>query len=277
MTPTEAPVGRLVVCPTPIGNLEDVTLRVLRELREADLIACEDTRHTRLLLERYSIPTRLVSFHEHNEGPRSEELAAQIAAGAVVGLVSDAGMPLVSDPGFSLVRACLAEKLPVEVLPGASAVMTALVASGLPAERWRFVGFLPRPRGELERVLGETPETLVAFESPRRIAATLALLAARDPQRPVAVCRELTKLHEEVRRGSASELAEAYRESPPRGEVVLVCGAAPAGQVSREEALITLRELIEAGARARPAASAVAKLTGVGANELYRELLGERS
>ena len=272
MTRIEAPVGRLVVCPTPIGNLEDITLRVLAALERADVIACEDTRHTRVLLERHGIATRLISFHEHNERARAEELATRISEGAVVALVSDAGTPLVSDPGFALVRACVAAELPVEVLPGPSAVTTALVASGLPGERWRFVGFLPRARGELESLLADASETIVAFESPRRLAATLALLAARDPARPVAVCRELTKLHEEVRRGSAGELADHYRESPPRGEVVLVCGAAAPGQVSREEALQTLRALIDAGAKARPAAVAVARLTGLGANELYREL-----
>ena len=144
--------------------------------------------------------------------------------GAVVALVSDAGMPLVSDPGFVLVQACVAAGLAVEVLPGPSAALAALVASALPADRWRFVGFLPRKRAELERVLLGSPETLVAFESPRRVAASLAVLAALDPERPVAVCRELTKLHEEVVRGSAAELAARYAAEPPRGEVVLVVG-----------------------------------------------------
>lgn len=273
MNSTEAPVGRLVVCPTPIGNLEDVTLRVLSALAEADVVACEDTRHTKVLLDRHSIRARTTSVHEHNESARAQELATRIREGAVVALVSDAGTPLVSDPGFALVRACRLEGLPVEVLPGPSSAITALVASGLPGESWRFVGFLPRARGELESLLMDAADTLVAFESPRRLAATLALLAGRDPQRQVAVCRELTKLHEEVRRGSAAELADHYRENPPRGEVVLVCGAAPAGQVDRELALDALRELIDAGAKARPAAAAVAKLTGLGANELYRELL----
>jgi len=278
MNGTETPVGRLVVCPTPIGNLEDVTLRVLATLAEADMVACEDTRHTKVLLDRHSVRARTISVHEHNEGARAQELAARIRDGAVVALVSDAGTPLVSDPGFALVRACLAAGLPVEVLPGPSAAMTALVASGLPGESWRFVGFLPRARGELGALLSNASDTLVAFESPRRLAATLALLAAGDPQRPVAVCRELTKLHEEVRRGGAAELAEHYREHPPRGEVVLVCGAAPAGQADRGQALEALRELIDAGAKARPAAAAVARLTGLGANELYRELLsGEKA
>ena len=275
MTPTEAPVGRLVVCPTPIGNLEDITLRVLAALAEADVLACEDTRHTSILLARHSISARLVSLHEHNERARAAELVERIADGAVVALVSDAGTPLISDPGYALVRACLAAALHVEVLPGPSAVTSALVASGLPAERWRFVGFLPRARGELEALLAGTSETLVAFESPRRLRGTLALLAARDPTRAVAVCRELTKLHEEVRRGSAQELAEHYTEHPPRGEVVLVCGAAEPGRASTEAALEALRALIDAGAKRRPAAAAVARLTGLAANELYRELMGE--
>jgi 16S rRNA (cytidine1402-2'-O)-methyltransferase len=273
MTPAGAAVGRLLVCPTPIGNLEDVTLRVLDALRKADLVACEDTRHTRVLLERHGIRTPLLSLHEHNERARAGELVRRIASGELVALVSDAGTPLVSDPGFALVRACLVEGLEVEVLPGPSAVVTALVASGLPAERWCFVGFLPRRRRELEDLLACSAETLVAFESPRRLAATLALLAARDPGRPAAVCRELTKLHEEVRRASAAELAEHYRETPPRGEVVLVIGAAPAAEAQLPDALAALREIVAAGARARPAAGAVARLTGVAANELYRELM----
>jgi 16S rRNA (cytidine1402-2'-O)-methyltransferase len=272
MTPREAPVGRLIVCPTPIGNLEDVTLRVLDALRQADVVACEDTRHTTVLLNRHGISARLVSLHEHNERARAAELVERIGAGAVVALVSDAGTPLVSDPGFALVRACIAAGLQLEVLPGPSAVLSAVVASGLPVERWRFVGFLPRTRGELTALLTGAADTLVAFESPRRLAATLAVLAEHDPLRPLAVCRELTKLHEEVRRGSASELAEHYRETPARGEVVLVIGAADAQRVSLRDALAALRDLIDAGAKARPAAAAVAKLTGLRANELYREI-----
>jgi 16S rRNA (cytidine1402-2'-O)-methyltransferase len=156
-------------------------------------------------------------------------------------------------------------------------VLTALVASGLPAESWRFIGFLPRKRGDLERVLGECSETVVAFESPGRLAATLQVLAVLDPERPIAVCRELTKLHEEVRRGPVAELAAHYAQSPPRGEIVLVFGAAVPANADREEALIVLRALLEAGARARPAAGAVAKLTGLSANDLYRSLLSKGS
>ena len=264
------------MCPTPIGNLGDVTLRVLEALREADAIACEDTRRTRVLLERYEISGALVSYHEHNERERARELLVRIERGAVVALVSDAGMPLVSDPGYALVRACQESGVKVEVLPGPSSVTTALVASGLPADRWRFVGFLPRKRGELEQVLSEGEETLVAFESPARLATTLAVLAALEGERPAAVCRELTKLHEEVRRGSATELAAYYAEHAPRGEIVLVVGAVTAASRDRDEALASLRALVDAGAKARPAAGVIANLTGVGANELYRALTDSR-
>jgi 16S rRNA (cytidine1402-2'-O)-methyltransferase len=264
--------GRLIVCPTPIGNLEDVTLRVLAALREADVVACEDTRRTRVLLDRYGVKAKLVSYHEHNESERAGELVAQMRAGGVVALVSDAGMPLVSDPGFVLVRACVGAGLAVEVLPGPSAALAALVASALPADRWHFAGFLPRKRGELEQVFAAS-ETLVAFESPRRVAASLAVLAELDPARPVAVCRELTKLHEEVVRGSAGELAERYAAAPPRGEVVLVVGPAPAAVAELGPALDAVRRLVEAGAKPRVAAGVVAELTGAGANALYKALM----
>jgi 16S rRNA (cytidine1402-2'-O)-methyltransferase len=273
---TRPGVGRLIVCPTPIGNLEDITLRVLAALREADLVACEDTRRTRVLLDRYGVGGRLVSYHEHNERARAEELVARMREGSVVALVSDAGMPLVSDPGLVLVRACIAAGLEVEVLPGPSAVLNALVASGLPAAHWQFVGFLPRKQGELTRVLS-LPETLVAFESPRRLAATLRTLAAIDPERPVAVCRELTKIHEEIVRGSAAELAQRYGDAPPRGEIVLVVGPAATVTPGLDVPLDALRRLVQAGAKPRPAAAVVAELTGVGANALYRALAAERS
>jgi 16S rRNA (cytidine1402-2'-O)-methyltransferase len=267
--------GRLVVCPTPIGNLEDVTLRVLSALRDADVVACEDTRRTRVLLDRYGVKARLVSYHEHNEHERAAELVSRMREGAVVALVSDAGMPLVSDPGFVLVRACVAAGLAVEVLPGASAAVAALVASALPADRWRFVGFLPRKRAELVRAFA-SPETLVAFESPRRVAASLAVLAAVDADRPVAVCRELTKAHEEIVRGTAAELAERYRVQGPRGEVALVIGPAPEVEGELGPALDALARLVAAGAKPRPAAAVVAELTGVGANALYRALTERR-
>jgi 16S rRNA (cytidine1402-2'-O)-methyltransferase len=274
MTRTQAAVGRLSVCPTPIGNLQDVTLRVLTTLASADLVACEDTRHTGLLLRRHGVQARLVSLHEHNERARARELVERMREGALVALVSDAGMPVIADPGYALVQECLRAEVPVEVLPGASAVTTALVLSGLPAERWCFAGFLPRKRAALRSLLSGAGETLVAFESPRRLAATLSLLAELDPERRVAVCRELTKLHEEVRRGSAAELARQYAAvtsgAALKGEVVLVLGAAARERAVNAEATRALAELIDAGARPRAAAAAVAKLTGVPANELYR-------
>jgi 16S rRNA (cytidine1402-2'-O)-methyltransferase len=264
--------GRLIVCPTPIGNLEDVTLRVLAALREADVVACEDTRRTRVLLDRYGVKAKLVSYHEHNETERAAELVKRMQGGAVVALVSDAGMPLVSDPGFVLVQSTVAAGLAVEVLPGPSAALAALVASALPADRWRFTGFLPRKRAELIAAF-DTPDTLVAFESPRRVAASLGVLAEIDPERPVAVARELTKLHEEVVRGTAGELAERYGAEAPRGEVVLVVGAAPPRAAPDiTPAVDALRRLVQAGAKPRPAAAVVSELTGVPANALYREL-----
>jgi 16S rRNA (cytidine1402-2'-O)-methyltransferase len=266
--------GRLVVCPTPIGNLEDVTLRVLSALREADVVACEDTRRAKTLLGRWGVTAPLVSYHEHNEERRTGELVSRMQAGETVALVSDAGMPLVSDPGYVLVRACVAAGLSVEVLPGPSAVLAALVASALPADSWRFAGFLPRKRGELRRVLAEPGPTLVAFESPRRVPATLAVLAEIDPSRAVAVCRELTKVHEEVVRGTASELAERYADEPPLGEVVLVVGPSPARPSDgAPEGLDALARLVDAGAKPRPAAAVVAELTGGTANALYRAFL----
>ena len=265
--------GRLVVCPTPIGNLEDITLRVLSALREADLVACEDTRRTRILLDRYGVSAELVSYHDHNESRRAPELVERMRQGSTVALVSDAGMPLVSDPGYELVRSSVAAGLEVEVLPGPSAAIAALVASGLPPDRWRFVGYLPRKRAELRRVLSEPGGTLVAFESPRRVPATLAVLAELDPDRRAAVCRELTKLHEQVDRGTAGELAARYGGAPARGEVVLVVEAPEAsgdGGQQEASAVDALRRLVEAGARPRAAAAIVADLTGLSANRLYR-------
>ena len=263
--------GRLVICPTPIGNLEDVTLRVLAALREANIVACEDTRRTRVLLDRYGVKAHLISYHEHNERERTAELVARMRDGAVVALVSDAGTPLVSDPGFVLMQGCVVAGLAVEVLPGPSAALAALVASALPADRWRFTGFLPRKRSELLEVF-DSPETLVAFESPRRVAASLDALASVDPERPVAVCRELTKLHEEVVRGTAAELAARYGSAPPKGEVALVVGPAKPLASELGPAVDAVRRLVEAGAKPRPAASVVSELTGLSANALYKAL-----
>src|SRR5216117_3951583 len=214
----------LAVCATPIGNLEDVTLRVLAELRAAEVVLCEDTRHTRGLLERHGIAARLLSYHEHNEAARTAALLPRLEAGERVALVSDAGLPGVSDPGARLVRAALDAGVPVTVLPGPSAVETALVASGLVGERYQFLGYLPRAeaaRVALWAELAAWPHSAVAFESPRRLPASLRSVADALPERPVAVCRELTKRFEEVVRGSALEVARRFPE-PPRGEITIV-------------------------------------------------------
>jgi len=264
----------LAVCATPIGNLEDVTLRVLAELRAADVVLCEDTRHTRVLLDRHGISARLLSYHEHNEAKRTAELLPRLQGGERVALVSDAGLPGISDPGARLIAAALAAGVPVTVLPGPSAAETALVASGFAAERYQFVGFLPRGAKALRALwdqLARWPHPVVAFESPRRLPATLRSLAAADADRPAAVCRELTKKFEEVARGSAAELAARFAE-PPKGEITLVLGpAAPATDAG--EAVGAVVELIAAGVPRRLAADVVARLTGAARNELYRRTL----
>jgi 16S rRNA (cytidine1402-2'-O)-methyltransferase len=264
----------LAVCATPIGNLDDVTLRVLDELRAADVVLCEDTRHTRVLLERHGISARLLSYHEHNEAKRTAELVPRLQAGERVALVSDAGLPGISDPGARLVAAALEAGVPVTVLPGASAVDTALVASGFAAERYQFVGFLPRGAtalGSLWEELAGWTYPVVAFESPRRLPATLRSLAAADGERLVAVCRELTKKFEEVVRGTAGEVAARFAE-PPKGEITLVLGPA-SGQADSEDAVAAVAELVAAGVPRRQAADLVARLTGTTRNELYRRTL----
>jgi len=266
----------LVVCPTPIGNLEDVTLRVLRELGEADLVLCEDTRRTRILLDRHGVSARLVSFHRHNEAGREAETLARLDAGERVALASDAGLPGVNDPGARLIAAALERGIGVTVLPGPSAVGTALVASGFLGERYMFVGYLPRGREALSRLWAELAAwrwPVVAFESPRRLPAALASLAEADPDRPVAVCRELTKLHEEVVRGRAAGVATRFAEAP-KGEVTLVIGgAAQERRPARGEAAEAVAELVASGVPRRNAAELVARLTGASRNDLYRASL----
>jgi 16S rRNA (cytidine1402-2'-O)-methyltransferase len=268
--------GELIVCPTPIGNLDDITVRVRDALVAADFIACEDTRRTGSLLDKLGIRPAppLISNHEGNEGPRATELAQRIERGDIVALVSDAGMPAVSDPGYKLIRRCIERDLDITVLPGPSVVPVALVASGLPTDRWRFEGFLPKRSGEMERVL-RSAETVIAFESPRRVGESLAALAAIAPDRPAAVCREMTKMHEEVSRGSLAELARRFR-GDVKGEIVLVIAPAAAEEHDRDVgfAVDALRHLVQSGARPRAAASVVAALTGTRANDLYRALTG---
>lgn len=264
--------GRLTVCPTPIGNLDDLAPRAREALDACDLVACEDTRHTGLLLHRLGIERPLVSIEAHREARVAEEIGRRLGEGAHVCLVTDAGTPGLSDPGRAVIASALAVDAAVEALPGPSAITTALVASGLPTDRFAFIGFLPRGAGAIGKVLDEADRwgvTLVAFESAKRLPATLALLATRQPDRPLAVCRELTKLHEEIVRGSASEVAGHFGEAP-RGEITLVLGpAATAGAepVAIEEALADLRAR---GIGARDAARIAAALSGRPARDLYR-------
>ena len=262
----------LVIVPTPIGNLEDITLRALRCLREADLVACEDTRHTGRLLRHYEIKKDLIAYHEHNEERLAPELAEKARAQRVA-LVSDAGTPLVSDPGYRLVSTCIEAGVDIEVLPGPSAPITALVASGLPADTVVFLGFLPRrgeERADLLARISEEASTFVLFESPRRLAKTLEELPAEVP---VAVCRELTKLHEEVFRGTAEDTARRFSERV-RGEIVLVVrggtNAAPAGF---QDAVELARGYVAKGESPSRAAARAARESGWKKGEIYTRLV----
>src|SRR3954454_5757005 len=263
----------LSVCATPIGNLDDVTLRVLAELRAADVVLCEDTRRTRTLLARHDIDAKLVSYHEHNEASRTAELVPRLSAGERIALVSDAGMPGISDPGGRLVRAALEAGVSVTVLPGPSAVETALVASGLVGERYQYLGFLPRGASALAatwKELAAWSRPGAAFQPPQRLPATLRSLAASAPSRDVAVCRELTKRFEEVVRGTAADVAARFPVAP-KGEITVVIGPADARDgEDADAALAAVGELVEAGTPRRVAADVVARLTGVARNRLYR-------
>lgn len=273
----------LYICATPIGNLDDVTLRVLHVLRSADVILCEDTRHTGGLLRRHEVtPHSLLSFHEHNEEARLERVLALLAEGKDVALVSDAGLPGLSDPGFTLVRAAAEAGFDLTVLPGASAVPTALVASGLPTDRFVFVGFIPRGKAKVVGFLeeaGRAGGSVVAFESPHRLRATLEAVGARWPDRLVAVCRELTKVHEQVLRGTSGQVLDAL-DLPVRGEVVLVlapseaaggASAASRGAPPREPEHVqeALAALLARGFRTKEAADLVAGLTGLDRRTVY--------
>jgi 16S rRNA (cytidine1402-2'-O)-methyltransferase len=270
----------LAVCATPIGNLEDVTLRVLRELGEAEVVLCEDTRHTKGLLERHGVSARLLSYHRHNEAQRTAELLPRLEAGERIALVSDAGLPGVNDPGARLIAAALDAGVAVTVLPGPSAVETALVVSGLAGERFQFLGYLPRGEKALAALwqeLAAWPHPAVAFESPQRLPTALRSLAAALPERPVAVCRELTKRFEEVVRGTAAELAPRFAD-PPKGEVTLVVGPSePVGpDLGDADALAAVVELVGAGVPRRQASDVVARLARISRNTLYSESLKSR-
>jgi 16S rRNA (cytidine1402-2'-O)-methyltransferase len=270
-------VGELFIVATPIGNLEDVTLRALRVLGEVDLVLTEDTRRTRVLMDRYKLKARPLSLHAHNEASRVEKVLAVLAAGGSVALVSDAGTPLVSDPGERLVAGVLAAGHPVRPVPGPSAVLSALAVAGLPTSAFTFVGFLPRRAGAREALLErlrDRPETLVLFEAPRRVGATLRRLAEVLGDRPACVARELTKLHEQAVRGPLAELADRFAEGA-RGEVTIVVRGAEEAPVVREAAELDSRiqELLAAGETPREIAAKLSHESGLPKRAVYNRAL----
>lgn len=288
--------GKLYIVATPIGNLEDMTLRALRVLRECNLIACEDTRQTRKLLEHFGITTPMISYHEHNEAERAAELAAKMAEGASIALVSDAGTPLVSDPGYRLVRAAIDAAIPVVPIPGVSAALGALSAAGLPSDAFRFCGFLPAKSGQRRRVLEEWKQenaTLIFYETPHRILDALEDITAVMGTRPVVVARELTKMHEEFLRGTAAEIHAALASRPSvKGEITLLIGkqifekpsvedaAHPATSVLTPagEQRLSLQEAVRAaegqGLSRMDAIKRVARERGLGKRDVYRQVDG---
>jgi len=279
----DSQAGCLYLVATPIGNLEDITLRAVRVLKEADLIACEDTRQTQKLLQHYGIHKELVSYHEHNELTRAPELVIQLEQGAEVALVSDAGMPVVSDPGYRLVAQCLRHHIPVIPIPGPSAFVAALAASGLPTEEFLFVGFLPSRAGarrkKLEALKAE-PRVIVLYETPHRLAETLSDATEILGSRPAVVAREVTKIHEEFLRGSLAELRDAARKRTPRGEITLVIGPAT-DAVEPAPSTVSLRQRVEqleaeAGMDRKAALKQAARERGLGKREAYKQLLLER-
>ena len=268
----------LYIVATPIGNLGDMTRRALDILENANVVLCEDTRVTGKLLHAYGLKKRIENYHDHNADKVRPDILRRIASGESFALVSDAGTPLISDPGYKLVRDCAGNGLYVTALPGASSVMAALVLSGLPTDRFMFAGFLPeksKGRRDMARELAFVPATLVLFESARRLPASLADLAeVLGPDRPVAVTRELTKMFEEVRRGTLGDLAAHYQsEGEPRGEVVLVIGPPPARTVSGADADALLERALARGMSVRDASDAVAEETGLARKTFYARAL----
>jgi len=271
--------GRLFLVGTPIGNLEDVTLRALRVLRECDLIAAEDTRRVRKLLTRYDIHTPAVSYHGHNEREKAAAIAEEVARGKKVALVSDAGMPTVSDPGFVAVGECARRGLEVEVVPGASALTAALALCGLPLARFRFEGFLPRRRAQRRSrllLLLREGEALVFYEAPHRILETLRDLAELAPERMLVVTREVTKEHEEVLRGTAGEVLRAFADRKPLGEFTVVVSASRGGEEPLPALAGEVARLRDGGLPTRDAVRAVAQKHGVSQREVYRAWLEEK-
>jgi len=271
---------------TPIGNLEDITLRGLRIMKEVDVIACEDTRHTQKLLNHYDIHKSLVSYHEHNEMTRSPELVLQMEQGAKVALVSDAGMPLVSDPGYRLVTLCARHKIPVVPVPGPSAMLAALAGSGLPSDQFVFVGFLPARSSERRRMLQTLrieERTIIFYEAPQRLAECLADAEEILGDRAACVARELTKIHEEFSRGKLFDLAESFRKVPPRGEVTVLLGPAePVATTNAADSAQGLAERVEelvqqAKLDRKEALKLAAKERGLTRRDAYRQIVQDKT
>jgi 16S rRNA (cytidine1402-2'-O)-methyltransferase len=278
--PSENKSGQLYLVSTPIGNLEDITLRAIRILKEVDAIACEDTRHTQKLLNHFGIKKRLVSYHEHNENTRAPELVSELKNGANIALVTDAGTPIVSDPGHRLVALCAENNIPVIPIPGASAALAALAGSGISADRVLFVGFLPARQGERRRALAELANnsaTLVFFEAPHRIANMLSDAAEILGPRTAALARELTKLHEEFLRGNLDDLAKKLNAVALKGEFTLIVGP-PAQQQDAAPKGLTLRQRVEQLIRTetldrKAALKQAAREFGIPRREAYKQLL----
>lgn len=275
--------GMLYLCATPIGNLEDITLRVLRVLQEADVIYCEDTRNTLKLLRHFEIAKPLQSYHDHSPEARAQKIADDVRAGRQVALVSDAGMPVISDPGFDLVNLFRRENLPYTVLPGASASLTALVLSGIAADRFLFEGFLPRKKKDLEArlaLLDKERATAIIYESPHRLSATLDVFAKRWPERECAAVREITKRFEETVRGTTVSVRDHFNDNAPRGEFVLILGGAVETETSAEDVfaqgLALAKRLIQDGASTNQAAKEAAQATGLSKRTIYQALLADQ-
>ena len=282
-TQREAGTGCLYLVATPIGNLEDITLRAIRILKEADIIACEDTRQTQKLLQHYGIRKEMVSYHEHNELTRSPELAIELEQGAKIALVSDAGTPGISDPGHRLVTLCLRHHIPVVPIPGPSALVAALAASGLPTEEFLFIGFLPPRAGARRKALDALKaesRTLIFYEAPHRVVETLADATEILGPRPAVIAREVTKIHEEFLRGPLAELLESARKRAPRGEITLLIGPGDP-QAQQVELNVSLKERVEQleaerGIDRKAALKQAARERGLGKREAYKQLLLER-
>jgi 16S rRNA (cytidine1402-2'-O)-methyltransferase len=284
--PSNGTHGKLYIVGTPIGNLEDITLRAIRILKEVDLIACEDTRRTQKLLNAYRIRTRTISYHEHNEMTRAPELVIQMEEGSSIALVADAGMPVVSDPGFRLVHLAVRHSIPVVPVPGASAFVAALAASGMPVDKFRFLGFLPSKKGERRKALEElqgATKTLVFYEAPHRLLEMLRDVRETLGDREVVIAREVTKLHEEFLRGTVSSALERLKKRPVKGEITVLVGVpsetaaaespVPPSSIRADIAQVMAdRKLDE-----RAALKAVARARGISRSEAYRQLQMEKS